>query len=161
MEVWVDPAAEWKQMFAETWRIERDYFYDANYHGLNLKAAADRYAPYLASVNSRSDLNYLFQEMLGELTVGHLYIRGGESPQAKKIPVGLLGADYRIENGRYRITKIYNGENWNPQLRAPLTQPGVNLNVGDYILAVNGQELRAADEIYAFFEATANKSVNL
>ena len=99
--------------------------------------------------------------MLGELSVGHLYVGGGTQPEIQRVPGGLLGADYRIENGRYRFARVYHGENWNPQLRAPLTQPGVNVAAGDYLLAVNGRELRATDNIYSFFEATAGKSVVL
>jgi tricorn protease len=159
MEVYVDPKAEWNQMYRETWRIERDFFYDPNHHGLDLKATANKYQPYLDSLAHRADLNYLFQEMLGELTVGHLYVSGGDAPDPKRVPGGLLGADYRIENGRYRFARVYNGENWNPQLRAPLTQPGVNVAAGEYLLAVNGRNLTGNDSIYSFFESTANKQV--
>ncbi len=159
MEVYVDPRAEWNQMYKETWRIERDFFYAPNYHGLDLQAAAKKYEPYLASLAHRADLNYLFQEMLGELTVGHLYVSGGDVPDAKRVPGGLLGADYKIENNRYRFSKIYDGENWNPQLRAPLTQPGVDVREGEYLIAVNGRNLTAAENIYSFFESTANKQV--
>jgi tricorn protease len=160
-EVYVDPRAEWSQMYHEVWRIERDFFYDPAYHGLDLKAAEKKYKPYLENVAHRADLNYLFREMLGELTVGHLFIAGGDLPDVKKIKVGLLGADYRIENGRYRFAQIYNGENWNPQLRAPLTQPGVNVQAGEYLLAVNGRNVRSTDNVYSFFEETAGKSVVL
>ena len=161
MEVRVDPRAEWKQMYNEVWRIERDFFYDPSLHGLNLQKVAQRYEPYLENIASRADLNYLFEEMLGELTVGHLYVRGGDIPAPKKVRGGLLGADYKIENGRYRIVRVYNGENWNPQLKAPLTQPGINVAAGDYLLAVNGRELRASDNLYSFFEETAGKQVAL
>lgn len=161
VEIRVDPPAEWRQMYREVLRIERDFFYDPNHHGLDLQALGERFAKYLPNLASRTDLDYLWQEMLGELSVGHLYIRGGDRPEPEKVKGGLLGADYRIENGRYRIARIYSGENWNPQTRAPLTQPDVNVNVGDYILAVNGKELTAADEIYAAFEGTAGKSVVL
>ena len=106
-------------------------------------------------------MNYLFIEMLGELSVGHMFIGGGDFPEVKRMPTGLLGADYKIENGRYRFARVYNGENWNPDLRAPLTQPGVNVIAGEYLLAVNGRELRAADNIYSFFEGTAEKQVVL
>ncbi len=159
MEVRVDPKEEWKQMYREVWRIERDFFYDPGLHGLNLAAAEKKYEPYAESVASREDLNYVFEEMLGELTVGHLFVRGGDVAQAKKVSVGLLGADYKIENGRYRFVRVYNGENWNPQLKAPLTQPGVNVVVGEYLLAVNGKDLRPPDNVYAAFEDTAGKSV--
>ncbi len=161
IELRVDPRAEWKQMYSEVWRIERDFFYDPNLHGVDLATYKARYEPYLERLGSRPELNYLFTEMLGELTVGHLYVRGGAQPEAKRVPGGLLGADYKIENGRYRFAKVYDGENWNPELRAPLTQPGVNVVVGEYLLAVNGRELKASDEVYSFFEETAGKSVVL
>ena len=161
LEVRVDPAAEWKQMFRETWRIERDYFYDPHYHGLDLNAAEERYSVYLSGLASRADLNYLMAEMLGNFTVGHMFLGGGDRPEVKHIATGLLGADYKVENGRFRIARIYNGENWNPDLKAPLTQPGLNVAVGDYLLAVNGRELRATDNLYSFFEATAGKTVSL
>ena len=99
----VDPRAEWKQMYREAWRIQRDFFYDPGYHGLDLAAAEKRYAPYIESLGARRDLNYLFQEMLGELTVGHLFAGGGDSPEVKRVQTGLLGADYKLENGRYRL----------------------------------------------------------
>lgn len=159
MEVYVDPKAEWEQMYRETWRIERDFFYDPNHHGLDLRMTAAKYRPYLDSLAHRADLNYLFQEMLGELTVGHLYVSGGDTPDPKRVPGGLLGADYKIENGRYRFAHVYNGENWNPELRAPLTQPGVNVVAGEYLLAVGGRNLTASDNLYSFFESTANKQV--
>lgn len=161
MEVYVDPRAEWNQMYRETWRIERDFFYDPEHHGLDLQATARKYEPYLHSLAHRADLNYLFQEMLGELSVGHLYVGGGDVPDPKRVPGGLLGADYRLENGRYRFARVYNGENWNPELRAPLTQPGVNVIAGDYLLAVNGRNLTAADNLYQFFESTADKQLVL
>ena len=157
MEVYVEPLVEWRQMFHEVWRLERDFFYDAGAHGLDLAAAEKRYAPYLEGVASRQDLNYLFEEMLGELTCGHVFVGGGDLPEVKRVGVGLLGADYRIENGRYRFARVYDGENWNPQLRAPLTQPGVNVAAGEYLLAVNGKEVTAAEEVYKPFEATAGK----
>jgi tricorn protease len=161
IQVRVDPRQEWKQMYHEVWRIERDFFYDPNYHGLNLEAAEKKYEPYLESISSRNELNYLFQEMLGELTIGHLGAGGGDSPDVKHVPTGLLGADYKIENGRYRFARVFNGENWNPQLKAPLTQPGVNVVAGEYLLAVNGQELRSSDNVYSLFENTSGKSVVL
>jgi tricorn protease len=159
VDLQVDPVAEWNQMYREVWRMERDFFYDPKHHGLDLKAAEKKYEPYLKGLAHRSDLNYLFSEMLGELSVGHLYVAGGDAPQAKRVRGGLLGADYRVENGRYRFAKIYNGESWNPQLRAPLTQPGVNVQEGEYLLAVNGREVRSTDNLYQFFEATAGRSV--
>jgi tricorn protease len=161
LEVRVNPREEWKQIYHEAWRMERDFFYDPNFHGLDLKAAEKKYEPYLAGIASRADLNYLFAEMLGEMTVGHLSVGGGDQPEVRRIQTGLLGCDYRIENGRYRFAHIFNGENWNPDQRAPLTQPGVNIVAGEYLLAVNGRDLRAADNVYSFFEATAGKNVTL
>ena len=161
MEVYLEPRAMWKQIYRETWRIERDFFYDPHYHGLDLAAAAKKYEPYLDGIASREELTYLFEEALGEITVGHMFVGGGYQPESKKVKGGLLGADYTLENGRYRVARVYNGENWNPGLQAPLTQPGVNVKAGDYILAVNGRELRASDDIYSFFEATAGKQVQL
>jgi tricorn protease len=160
-EVYVEPRAMWKQIYNETWRIERDFFYDPHYHGLDIEKAKKKYAPYLDGIASRDELTYLFQECLGELTVGHMFVGGGEKPETKKVKGGLLGADYSIESGRYRIAKVYNGENWNPGNEAPLTQPGVNVKAGDYILVVNGRELRGSDNIYSFFEETAGKQVVL
>jgi tricorn protease len=161
MEVRVEPQAEWRQMYKEAWRIQRDFFYDPNHHGLDIAATEKQYAAYLPRLAHRSDLNYLFQESLGNMTVGHHNAFGGDSPAPAPVPGGLLGADYKIENNRYRFARIYSGENWNPGTRAPLTQPGVNIREGDYLIAVNGRELRATDNIYSFFEGTANKSVIL
>jgi len=161
MEVYVDPRAEWKQMYREVWRIERDFFYDPNLHGADMKGLMATYQPYVDNVMSRADLNYIFGDMLGEITSQHVYISGGDRPEVKHVGVGLLGADYSIENGRYRFSHVYQGENWNPDLRAPLTEPGVNVREGEYLLAVNGRELKGSDEIYGFFQETAGKSIQL
>jgi len=161
LEVKVDPPAEWRQIFHEVWRIEREFFYDPHYHGLDLQAAEERYGVYLNGLASRDDLNYLFTEMLGNMTVGHMFLGGGDRPEVKKVRTGLLGADYKIENGRYRFARVYDGENWNPDLKAPLTQPGVNVAAGEYLLAVNGREVRANDSVYSFFEATSGKTTLL
>jgi tricorn protease len=161
METYVDPRAEWNQMYHEVWRIERDFLYDPNHHGLDITAAEKKYAPYLKGLGGRADLNYLFDEMLGEITIGHMFIGGGDIPQMKRIAGGLLGADYKIENGRYRFARVYNGENWNPDLRAPLTQPGVEVKAGDYLLEVEGREVRPSTEVYSFFENTAGKQIKM
>ena len=160
-EVYVEPRAMWKQIYNETWRIERDFFYDPHYHGLDLDKVKKKYEPYLDGIASRGELTYLFEECLGEMTVGHMFVGGGETPEPKKVKGGLLGADYSLEHGLYRIAKVYDGENWNPGLQAPLTQPGVRVKAGDYILAVNGRELHSTDNIYSFFEETAGKQVVL
>src|SRR2546427_10116335 len=141
--------------------MELDFFYDPHYHGLDLKPTEKKYEPYLEHISSREDLNYLFEEMLGEMTVGHMFVGGGDSPEPKRVKGGLLGADYKIETGRYRFVRVYNGENWNPKLQAPLTQPGVDVSAGEYLLSVRGRDLRASDNIYSFFEETAGKSIVL
>jgi tricorn protease len=161
IEVTSSPAAEWKQMYREVWRIQRDFFYDPQYHGLDLKAIEAQYLPYVDSVASRSDLNYLFSEMMGNFVVGHLFVAGGDQPEVKRVQTGLLGCDFKIENGRYRFARVFNGENWNPETRAPLTQPGVDVVAGDYLLAVNGHSVAATDDVYSFFEGTAGKQTLL
>ncbi len=161
MEVRVDPPAEWKQIYDEVWRIERDFFYAPNYHGLDLDQARSRFAHYLPGIASREDLNYLFREMLSYMSVGHMFVGGGTQPELKTVRVGLLGADYEIADDRYRFKRIYNGENWNPYLHAPLTQPGVNVREGEYLLAVNGRELHATDNLYSFFQETAGRQTVL
>jgi len=157
MEVKVDPLAEWKQMYREVWRIERSYFYDANLHGLDAAAMEKKYAPYLDSLGSRDDLNYIFQEMLGDITSSHLRGGGGTVPRGRPVPGGVLGADYESVNGRYRLKRIYTGESWNPNLRAPLSGPGITVKEGEYLLAVNGHDLTAADDVSAWLEGTAGK----
>jgi len=161
MQIYVDPRAEWRQEYDEVWRIERDFFYDPNLHGLNLQVSRAHYEPYVEQLGSRADLNYIFTDMLGELTVGHLYIASPPPEHQRGVKTGLLGADYKVENGRYRFWRIYQGENWNPKLRAPLTEPGVVVGTGDYLLAVNGRELKDTDEIFELFQGTAEKAVVL
>lgn len=161
METYIEPRLEWRQMYRETWRIERDFFYDPHYHGLNLAEAQRRFEPYLAGIGSRGDLTFLFEEMLSYLSVGHMFVRGGTEPEVQKVNVGLLGADYDVDHDRYRFARIYNGENWNPQLRAPLTQPGEQVETGEYLLAVNGRDVRATQSVYSYFQETAGKQVVL
>ncbi len=159
LEAWVDPRAEWEHMYHQVWRNERDFFYDPGLHGVNREAIEKKYETYLANIASRDDLNYLFEEMLGEMTVGHMFVGGGDKPDVKRVSGGLLGADYRVENSRYRFARVYNGENWNPNLKAPLTQPGVNVMPGEYLLAVQGREVRPPANLFSFFEETAGKSI--
>ena len=157
----VDPHAEWAQMYHEVWRIERAFFYDSNFHGTNTVADEKKYEPYVESIASRADLNYIFQEMLSAFSVGHLRGNGGQIPDAKKVPGGLLGADYEIKNNRYCIAKIYTGGEFNPREKAPLAQPGLNVKVGDCILNINGQELMADVDIQQPLEGTAGKVISL
>ena len=161
MQVWVVPREEWQQMYREVWRIERDFFYDPHFHGLDIAVAERRFAPYVDGIASRDDLNFLFRKMLSYLSVGHMFVRGGAEPEMQKISVGLLGADYSVAYGRYRFSKIYSGENWNPQLQAPLTQPGVNVKAGEYLLAVNGRNLTAQENIYSLFKGSAGQQTVL
>lgn len=146
-EVFVDPRAEYTQIFHEIWRIERDFLYDPKAHGLDLTAAEKLYAAYLPGVASRADLNVLFEDMLSNLVLGHVWAFGGTMPKQERVSVGLLGADYEIVDDRYRIKRILRGENYNPKLRAPLTQPGLEVKEGDFILQINGQDLRGKDDI--------------
>ncbi len=152
----VDPRTEWKQMYRETWHIERDFFYDPHLHGLDLAKVEAKYQPYLDGLASRAEFTYLSNEMLGSIQVGHMFVRGPESPKGGPKP-GLLGADYSVENNRYKFAKIYNGQNWTPALTAPLTLPGINIVEGEYLLAVNGRELHAIDNVDSFFDGTAGK----
>ncbi len=161
MQLLVDPRAEWRQMFREAWRLERDFMYDPNLHGLDLGKAMVHYAPFVDGLGSRADLNYLFTDMLGELTLGHVWIGGGDTPRTGTVKNGLLGADFAVENGRYRFRRVYNGENWNPSLRAPLTQPGVDVKAGEYLLAVDGRELRPPASPFAALANTAGRQVRL
>ncbi len=157
MEVYVDPKAEWNQMFNEVVRIQRDFFYDPNMHGADWVAICEQYRPFLKHVGHREDLNYIFGEMFGELVVGHAYVGGGDTPKIDHISVGLLGADYEVVDGYYRIKRIYRGLNWHPDLRAPLTEPGVDVAEGDFVLAVNGRPLKAPTNIYSLFEKTVDR----
>ncbi len=161
LQVRVDPAAEWSQMYREVWRIERAYFYDKNFHGVDTEAEEKRLAPFAAAITSRADLNYIFQEMLTGFSVGHLRGNGGNIPQAKHVPGGLLGADFVIRDNRYCIAKIYTGGDFNPKDKAPLSQPGLHVAPGDCILAIDGQELTAAKDIQEPLEGTADHAVTL
>ena len=161
VEVYVDPISEWKQMYHEVWRIERSYFYDPNLHGLNVVEAEKEYEKYLDALGSRTDLNYIIHDMISDITVGHLRGGGGNIPSARSVSGGLLGVDYEIANGRYRFKRIFTGESWNPQLQAPLAAPGLNVNVGDYLLSVNGTDLTAKDDVSRLLENTAGKRVIL
>lgn len=160
-QVYIEPQKMWRQIWDESFRLERDFFYDPHYHGLDLAKLKQKYDPYVSGIASRDELTYLLEEVYSELTVGHLYVRGGDRLDVRHVPVGLLGADYALDSGRYRFEHIYDGENWNPKLQAPLTQPGVNVKAGEYLLAVNARELHASDNVYSFFEATAGKQVVL
>jgi len=162
LRMYLEPKEEFKQIFKEGWRNQRDYLYVPNLHGANWTKMEEMYGQMLPSVMHRADLNYLLDNMGAEIAIGHSYVRGGDMPE---VPAGagggLLGADFAIEGGRYKITRIYDNESWNPDLRAPLHMPGVDVSVGDFILAVNGEELKAPDNIYRLFDGTANRQTVL
>ena len=159
--MYVDPAAEWAQIFDEAWWMEKEFFYDPNMHGLDWNAVYARYKPLLRFVQRREDLTDLLVEMIGEMQVGHNRTGGGDVPAEAPTKTGLLGADFAVENGHYRIRKIFHGDRWNPFLRAPLAAPGLKVSEGDYLLAVNGRPLDASDNLYSFFEQTVDRQVTL
>lgn len=161
MKVYVDPAKEAEQIYREGWRFQRDFLYVNNVHGAPWDKVFEWYKPWVSHVKHRSDLNYIIDILGGEVSVGHSFTRGGDFPEVPNVPVGLLGADYEKLNGFFRIKKIYSAENWNPELRSPLSEPGMDVKEGDYLLEVNGNPLTAAMNIYSLFEGTANRQVKI
>ena len=161
LRTYLDPKEEFKQIFNEMWRNQRDYLYVPNMHGTDWNKDKEMYSAMLPYVMHRADLNYVMDMMGAEISIGHSYVRGGDMPDVPNSPGGLLGADFAIENGRYKVTRIYDNENWNPDLRSPLATPGSTVNVGEYILAINGVELRAPDNIYRLLDGTANRQTSL
>lgn len=157
LRIKIEPQQEYQQIFKEGWRYMRDFLYVENVHGAPWDKVWEWYSPWISDVRHRSDLNYVLDILSGEVSIGHSYVRGGDMPEVERVGIGLLGADYVIENGRYRIKKIYTGESWNPNLMGPLAIPGLGVNNGDYILAVNGRELDASQNIFSFFEETNNR----
>ena len=161
MQTYINPKEEWKQIFYEAWRLERDYFYDPNMHGLDWEAIKVRYSKLLPYCSSRSDLNYIIGEMIGELNVGHAYIGGGDNPQTIKVGVGMLGVDFVLEENAYKIEKIYSGAHYDVDVRSPLNDPGIEINEGDYILAVNHIPVDPAIDPYAAFQHLDGKLITL
>ena len=158
----VDPRAEWRQIFQDAWRIHRDYFYDPNMHGVDWNAMRERYGAMLDDCVSRRDVTYVIGEMISELNVGHAYVRGqGDIEKEPEVGVGMLGADFALENGAYRIIRIHEGAAWDVDARGPLSEPGVDVNEGDYLLAVNGVPLDTAKDPWAAFQGLADKVVTL
>jgi tricorn protease len=157
MEVKLDRKQEWAQIYRECWRQERDFFYDANMHGVDWKAVRDKYEPLVAHVNHRADLTYVIGEMIGELSAGHAYVGGGDMPHPARVPLGLLGAKLERDpaTGFCKITKILRGASWNPKLRAPLNTVGVDVKEGEYLIAVDGQPV---DKLTSPYEALVNKA---
>ncbi|MDQ6802488.1 MAG: PDZ domain-containing protein [Acidobacteriota bacterium] len=162
VEVKIDPTVEWREIFDEAWRINRDYFYDPNMHGVDWNAAKAKYSVFLPDMTTRQDLTRVLAWMHSELVVGHHRQSGGDSlANTDTIPGGLLGADYKVENGRYRFAKVFGGLNWNPELRSPLTEAGVDVKDGEYLLAVEGKDLKPPEDIYSRFERTAGRIVEI
>ena len=159
----VDPPQEWKQIFNEVWRQERDFFFERSMNGVDWEATRNKYSALLPSVADRYSLTYVLGEMIGELSNSHTYVGGGEFPDLHPVNVGLLGADFELDtpSGMYRINKIYPGENWDAKVRSPLTEPGVNVKEGDYIVAINGRSLRAPQSPYELLVNTANDAITL
>jgi len=162
VSVRVEPRAEWEQILHEAWRINRDYFYATNMHGADWKAVRAKYEELLPDLASRGDLSRVLRMMLSELSVGHSYQGGGERLyEPKPIPVGLLGADFEVADGRYRFKTIYGGAYWDPSIRAPMRAPGVEIKSGEFLLAVDGKEIKTDSEVYRLFEGAAGKRVEL
>jgi tricorn protease len=162
MKVWANVKEEWSQIFDESWRQMRDFFYDPNMHGVDWKAIHTKYEPLIPYVNNRNDLNYIIGEMIGELNIGHAYVGGGDKPEPERIKTGLLGAALsRDKSGFYRIDKILKGENWTNETRSPLTELGVDAKEGDYIISVNGKLTSGMTDIYESLVGMAGKQVEL
>ncbi len=157
----LDYTEEWRQMFHEAWRYERDYFYDPGMHGRDWDDVLARYEPLLPYVRHRSDLTYLLDQINGELSVGHSFVFGGDMPSVDTERVGLLGADLVAADGRWKIDRIYTFESWNPNLRAPLDRPGIKVEEGHYLLAVDGVELTGADDPYRLLDGTSGRQTTL
>lgn len=162
LKVTLDRHAEWNQIYAECWRQMRDFLFDPNLHGVDWPGMRKRYEPLLAHVQHRADLTYLIGELIGELNIGHAYVGGGDYPKPERIPLGLLGAKIsRDASGFYRIDRILRGQNWDAKYRSPLTEIGVNVKAGDFIVAVNGKSTKDMVDLYAALVGTAGKQVKL
>ncbi len=162
MKAHVLPRDEWQQMFLDAWRIERDFFYDPNMHGVDWKAIRDQYLLMIKDCVSREDVTFVIGEMISEINVGHAYVRGGPDLEKQpRVSVGYLGVDYTLENGAYRIGKIFEGASWDTDARGPLSQPGVDVKTGDYLLAINGVALDTSKDPWASFQGLAKKTVTI
>jgi len=163
MEMKVDREQEWRQIFNEVWRWQRDFFYDPNMHGVDWELMRKRYGELLPYVAHRKDLTYILGEMIGELCCSHTYVGGGDRPKVKLVKTGFLGVDWEPDtvSGFYEIRKILAGENWRENLRSPLTEPGVLVKEGEYLIAVDGQLLQYPASPYALFENSVGKIVTL
>jgi len=163
MECTVDPRQEWNQIFEECWRQMKYFFYAPNMNGVDWEAVRTRYRPLAASVGARADLTYVIGEMIGELSSGHTYVGGGDVPRPKRLNVGMLGAQFERDGktGYYRIAKVLKGQNWDPSLHSPLTEVGVNVREGEYLIAINGKPLNKLADMFEALNNTAGKQVTL
>lgn len=163
----IEPRDEWKQLFHEAWRIQRDFFYDPGMHGVNWPAVREQYAKMLDDASSREDISYIISEMISELNVGHAYYSGGDVESGPNVSVGLLGCDFELvpatdtTPAAYRISRIIRGGPWDSDAKGPLSQPGVKVKVGDFLLAVNGVPVDASRSIYAAFQGLADRTVTI
>lgn len=161
LQMKLDRMAEWEQMFEEAYRYERDYFYDPNMHGRDWKIVYKRYAPLVPHIRHRADLNYILDQVNGELSVGHSFVRGGDFPSLERAQVGMLGANLSIDNNRYKIDRIFTTESWNPGLTGPLDAPGLKIKEGYFIVGINGKEITSADNIFQHLDGTRGKQTLL
>jgi tricorn protease len=164
LKMWLNPVAEWKQIFNEAWRMERDCFYEPNMHGLDWNAMKEKYGKLIVRASCRQDVRYIVGELIGELNTSHAYVYGGdEKREVERVNVGLLGADYEIDqaSNRYKIKKIYRVPDWTEEVFPPLVQPSINVKEGDYVLQVNGKTITADKNIYSYFQDLANEQVEL
>lgn len=162
MKIWTDKKAEWQQIYTESWRQMREFFYASNMHGVDWKAMHDKYSKLLPFVNHRDDVNYLIGELIGELNIGHAYVNGGDRPTPKRVETGLLGATIEADkSGYFKVTKILKGENWRNSARSPFTEPGVDVSEGDYIIAVDGNPTNKVSDLYQLLSGKANQLVEL
>lgn len=161
IKIKVDPKAEYHQIFKEGWRFLRDFLYVNNVHGAPWDDIYEWYSPWVDHVRHRTDLNYIVDILSGEISIGHSYVSGGDMPKLNRVPVGLLGCDFELTKDGYRISKIYNGEQWNPDTYAPLGLPGIHVNEGDYIISINGKTVTPKENIYSLLEQTANREITI
>jgi tricorn protease len=164
LQMWLNPVAEWEQIYNEAWRMERDFYYDPNMRGLDWNAMQLKYGKLVPYASCREDINYLIGELIGELSTSHTYVWGGDDKQEPvEVNVGMLGADYEIDqaSNRYKFKKIYRVPEWTDELYPPLAMPGINVNEGNYLLEVNGTSITADKNIYSYFQNLAEQQVTL
>jgi tricorn protease len=159
----IDPLKEWRQIFEDGWRIYRDWFYVKNLHGVDWNKMKEKYGQLVPYLSHRADLDFIFGELVGELNTGHCYINWGDFPKIDRVEGGLLGAELKADekSNRYIISKIYKGENWNEETRSPLTEQGIDVKNGDYLISLNGHDIKTADNPYRYLENTAGKKISI